>query len=1491
MHWLCRQTKKRKIINFLVILLFILPLLNQNAIFQINDNTNFEESKSNTPENTSSEVSRNDIRKSLQFFQTPSILFIVDDETAPHSNYDQPFYDYMTNTLGYIVTLHSDNNSYPYSNYDAVVISQSIAEDNVVNSLSNITVPILTMEVFSHDEFRLSNTRGVLTSQTDIKLVNTSSHYILEGSPSPTVTIYNASLPINYLKDYTLTRIDEITSLTATISASAPRRTLIALDRGKLDWYGIPAYERRVFWSGGDGSHLTSDGWKLFNTSLHWVLYDDNNGSANIQVDVTDLNSEPLENTNVTLINLNTLQNWSNSSISGSTSFSGIPYGIYNISADFQGTINNSLINLGIYGSKTYETQRNFIYSIIIDDYIDDSPPLIQNVDFFDTNDTFAADVFDVSGISIVTLNITVVNGTNGSIIRDNSSQMVTTNGIRYFNDTSLLGIPGSDIIIYYNITAIDLAGNIAFSSNQTVNLADKTAPTIHEYNSTIFGNGTIFFYANITDNQSSVHQVLIRINNSDFSMVFEPSSGFWTYSAEFGISGFLNFTIYSAIDVVGNEAGLANGSLSPLPDYLIIILSDSQAPHIYGVTDTFNTHEYGFVEITAFIDDWNIYQSGVNISSVDITLIINGKNSTIPMIPLGSIVFALNYQFNFSDVVSYIISARDYADNLAIGNLHGNFTIDDTIKPIVNYGVQEYGNGTVEFSSLITDWPSNQTSAVLFYTQDFFGSWTKLDMIDQNGTYFSITIRDLSFRPSNIWYYIIANDTNNNYFVPTPDQYLNISLTDMVRPIVIFSIENSTINDGETTIRASATDPYGETNFINNTFQVKITTNQSVNMYEMHYESLFTYSYTQSFFYGETIVIQVFTNDNAGNIGNLTKEFLISDYAPPKINEFGVINHKNGSITIWANIVEDMYGSGLPDGNNSIILEYIFQQYFSETMIWNGTGNYYTILISGFEPGDSIPFNILATDNEGNIFQTPTYSEPFFLTIGPEIIDYGVEYDQRYLNQAKFWIDIDFPFVDKSKMQVNITVFDNTTDDSWINQTMIYNGSHFVFRLSIPYQHNFAYNISIKEESKFGDGFVSNSIGASAILMPDKWAPTIHETGAIQLDDFTILVWADVSDIGSDVSEVKVFYSFESVKSSARLSSVNELKSALMAFNGSLYVVSISVTDSGTFHWEIFASDNSNLIIETSFNNQLLFIKTQPSSFEIFYLYIIIGIISIIGIILIVRAVILMRKRKAHYIQECSRKLDEIEKIFMINIQTSNGLPILVKKSSVNPQFNIDPLMLSGYISATTTVRGELVSQMQMGEEIKEEIISKTEQSSDRTLNMLTTKSDDIIFITFTSATVSKWLQDIQLKAHKELKQALKQKVNKRLIDDLIQIPAENAVSKHLPLVLLDKFSIFPNTHANNDDLSHNQFLLTKFLLWHTSIRGKVHKLNLNKVNEEYRNFKQQIDKLPSFTIQSVREVLIHAFDMKSDKIFELIWSSALKKAFVKKLSQSNVK
>ncbi|MHA2278686.1 MAG: hypothetical protein ACXAC2_23145, partial [Candidatus Kariarchaeaceae archaeon] len=677
------------------------------------------ESKLNDNLNFSSEILSSFPRKLIKNFQIPKILFIVDQFDSLDPNYDQPFYDYMTGILGFIVDLHSDDNTYDTSTYDAIVISQSIAESSAVNSISNVSVPILTMEPFNHQEFRLSDNRGNRQLETNIALVNSSPHYILDDIPSQTVTIYNQSFDLPFIKDYSLVRIDEIESLGSVdfLPHVDIARTLVALEKGKLDWFGIPAFERRVLFSGAEGLYYTSDAWNIFNKSLHWVLYDDVSGSATIDVNIFDLNDQPLENAGVNLLNLNTSQSWDlNSSISGLVSFTNIPYGIYNISIDYQGKINSSLNNLNIFGPKTYDTVTSFTYSVNIDTFIDHVPPLIQNIDFDNDTQTFSADIYDSSSISLVRLNLTVVNETTGTVIRDNTSQMVTTDGTHFFNNTALAGIIGTDISFNYNITAIDVAGNLAYSSNQSVNLADSTAPVIHNYNATNFGNGTVIFYANVTDTQSTVHEVILRINMTDYDMQFD-SSGFWIFVSEFDISETLNYTIYSFIDTVGNQGGSV--------DSKIISLSDKQAPHIYGVTDTF-------------------------------TLFINNGNLTNQMDQIGSIVFTKSYQFNFNDTVSYFISAYDVAGNLAVGDLHGNFTVDDKIKPIVNYNVQDFGNGTIEFSSLTTDWPNNQTSATLFYTQDFFGSWINLPMAIVNDTYHSIRVKDLILQSGNVWYYII---------------------------------------------------------------------------------------------------------------------------------------------------------------------------------------------------------------------------------------------------------------------------------------------------------------------------------------------------------------------------------------------------------------------------------------------------------------------------------------------------------------------------------------------------------------------------------------------------------------------------------------------------------------------------------------------------------------------------------------------------------------
>jgi hypothetical protein len=1057
---------------------------------------------------------------------------------------------------------------------------------------------------------------------------------------------------------------------------------------------------------------------------------------------------------------------------------------------------------------------------------------------------------------------------------------MVTTDGTHFFNNTALAGIIGTDISFNYNITAIDVAGNLAYSSNQSVNLADSTAPVIHNYNATNFGNGTVIFYANVTDTQSTVHEVILRINMTDYDMQFD-SSGFWIFVSEFDISETLNYTIYSFIDTVGNQGGSV--------DSKIISLSDKQAPHIYGVTDTFNSHENGLVEITAFIDDWNDFQSGVDITSVSITLFINNGNLTNQMDQIGSIVFTKSYQFNFNDTVSYFISAYDVAGNLAVGDLHGNFTVDDKIKPIVNYNVQDFGNGTIEFSSLTTDWPNNQTSATLFYTQDFFGSWINLPMAIVNDTYHSIRVKDLILQSGNVWYYIIANDTNGNSFIPTPDQYLTITLTDMVSPSVNFSIENSTLNDGETTIRAFATDPYGSSNFLNNTFLIKFVTSQTTFQTSMVYESFFTYKYTQSFLFGETVTIEVSTQDDAGNIGNSSRTIIIPDKAPPKINDYGVLNHQNGSITLWAEVIENSLGSGLLEDNDSVILEYIFKIPFTEVMIWNGTGNYYSLTISGFEPGDAIPYNIKVTDKVGNTNSTPLFSDPYLLFIKPEIIDFGVEYpkDTDHVGRTHVWVEIGYPFSIKPELLVSIT--DLSISQSWINQSMQYNGTHFVYDQAIPYQHNFSYVISLTDIGTIRGEYVLEPLIGNTYQMPDYWAPIIHETGAIQLDDSRILVWANVSDSGSNVSEVVVLYDFKTASSSNRLLLINEVKNAPMNFNESLFVAIISISESGTFSWGIMAKDNTESVIETSLNNQFLFIGIQPTSgFENLYLYIIIGIISLIVVFIILRTFFSRKKRKQQYLIECKSKLDDLEKIYMINVQNSDGLPIVVQKSSVNPHFNIDTTMLAGYVSATSSVRQELITHMDTESAFQEDsgVVSKIEQSSDGKLNIITTISEDIIFLTYTSGIAKKWWQDLQLEAHKSLKGSIKPMIGRVLVDDSIRLPATNAISHHIPLVLLEMFTILPEVPTKID--TDVEIILKKAVLMSSPLSSQVPKMSAKKVKNEYKKFIENTERIPDFTIQTLRTILMNVFNLPPDEVFNIIWESAMNNVF-KKLESGN--
>ncbi|MFX1506919.1 MAG: carboxypeptidase-like regulatory domain-containing protein, partial [Promethearchaeota archaeon] len=803
--------------------------------------------------------------------KSPHILFILADPTSLDLSYDKPFVDFVNETLGFNVTLHDDNNSYTYTGYDAIVISDSIAVDQV-NSLVNESIPVLIMESFTYTDFQLATGRGS-GSGTDLYIMN-SSHYITKNETiNAFTTVYSVAGDIQFMKGYTAEPPDsEVDSLARRTLQHGNERTIVTLEKGKKDWYNVSAAERRVFWGATQGNFLNQKGWELWNRTLQWILYDDINGSASINVRVKDLDNQDVPNAEVNLTHsFDATQKYSqNTTVAGQTTFVNIPYGLYNLTVEFEDSINDTFVFLNITGQQTFNLTADFDYNVRINEYIDNEPPSITNVGFFSSNRTFYADVSDVSTLVTVNLSLTA---SNASFTRNQNYTMVTTNGILYYNESAAQDLTAVNVT--YNITAIDIAGNIRISDNYSFLLGDITPPIIHEYNVTDYKNGTLEFYANITDKQSDVQDpVILRINDSYIQMHLN-ASGYWIYRTEAYYDITLNYTIWSANDSIGNENGTRLYTLTP--KFGITTPKDAIKPHIWGVTDTFSTHENGNVTFTSYIDDWNEFQSGVNISSVELTLSVNGVNTSYPMTKRGVSFYDYVFTFNFEDIIYYWINASDLAGNINPGIKHGPFVIDDNAIPIVHYRAEEWGNGTVDFYAEVLDWPNNETSAVISFTQNWFVTpWPNVTMNKISESQFHKREYSPYFLLQDIWYYVTAYDSSDNINEPTSDQYLNITVTDQIAPTIFYTIENSTLNDGEITITAYATDEFPYSPLVNNQFYINLSSDSTTIQTTMDYDPIFRNWYkTHSFPYQEEVDISIGVEDDAGNFGKVIKTII----------------------------------------------------------------------------------------------------------------------------------------------------------------------------------------------------------------------------------------------------------------------------------------------------------------------------------------------------------------------------------------------------------------------------------------------------------------------------------------------------------------------------------------------------------------------------------------------------------------------------------------
>ncbi len=1127
-------------------------------------------------------VSENDFFKeitkipsfSIQSFQQPSILFIVDSPSSPNVDKDVPFYEFMTLGLNYSVTYHEAKDVYSYENYDAIVISSSVGEADTVDSLSDASIPILTMQPGHFDEFQLGDDYSI--KDTNRYWVYNNTHPVSQNLISEDqFFVYTSNEAVGYISDYNSVPPGvEITRIAVRADKNfyyPPDATWLVLEKGANNWNLTPSAERRAFWGAGWAPNLNSDGWNSWNRTLSWILYDDVPGNATIQVDVTDLDNRTVHNAQVTLMDSrNQSKIWiQNTTSLGVTTFTNISYGMYNVTVEYEDAINNDLQFIEVAGNRTYAIETFLGYSLQVNAYSDNDPPLITNIQFHPTNETFSAEIYDESALTNVNLSLTARYSSNNSIVRNSIFNMVSLNGIQYYNNTALQGLPGSGINIAYNISAIDIASNKEVSETNFFTLGELNAPTIHYYNVTDNEDGSLVFYANITDEESLVQEVVLRINET-YEYMYLNASGFWIFETFANYGVLLNYSIHSATDSVGNVKS------ESFPKFGLIVPQDSFSPIIFDLSYNLSSHEEGFVVFKARVEELNDeFQSGVNSSSVTILIsIYNGSwwNHTFPMYAIGEITYEFEYTFRFNDSVGYRIIASDFAGNLNSGYEH-NAIIDDNSIPQIIYNAEEFGNGIVEFNSTVIDWPNNSTSVVLYYSQNYFGDWSNVSMTNINQNLFVQQVPNFDFRLQDVWYYATAIDSALNVYEPTPDQYQKITLTDSVSPEVFFIIQNSTLIDGKISITTWANDAFGNVRDINNTFYVNFTNQGSTSQYEMNYDSFYFHNFDQTFNFGEVITITVWTTDNEGNIGGKNRTITIGDFSAPKILETGINEYQNGTVTFWAEVVEYPTGSGLPIDYSSISLEYVFVTMFNETMHWNGTENIYTYTVSGFTPGNAFNYRIKAFDNNNNTMITLWNMEIILDETPPICNDFG--YSETLINDSftrlDFWVNAQDTFGPIEEIAITVDYFDNSSLIT-IPGFMTGIGPDYSYSILLPCNLSFNYSILIYDGKP-------NFVEVGNIGLRTYWGPVIIDANIEQITDDRVMIWARVSDWGSGIGEVILEYEYVSLGGQGASVKIETIH---MDFNGSLYLASLSFSESGSLTWTVIAKDGSNSFVAT---------------------------------------------------------------------------------------------------------------------------------------------------------------------------------------------------------------------------------------------------------------------------------------------------------------------
>jgi hypothetical protein len=324
---------------------------------------------------------------------------------------------------------------------------------------------------------------------------------------------------------------------------------------------------------------------------------------------------------------------------------------------------------------------------------------------------------------------------------------------------------------------------------------------------------------------------------------------------------------------------------------------------------------------------------------------------------------------------------------------------------------------------------------------------------------------------------------------------------------------------------------------------------------------------------------------------------------------------------------------------------------------------------------------------------------------------------------------------------------------------------------------------------------------------MLDYWKPVIHSSGASRINTSAIIVFANVSDWGSGVSEVYINYEF-SPQNEIRGGYGSEIQKnrVLINFNQTHYVIELKLSDSGTFSWQIEAFDFDNqadgipsINGEESYSHQIP-IAFDPIAAAGAIIVAIIG--TILVIITLYAASKTYNKRKYQILSEISKsraKLDSLLNTYVILVTTAAGLPIYTVRNIMYQSSNAIEDVLSGLSvgidSFLESFQSDIINYFI---ETDSELLENQREDSIRT-SIIEKNKVQIQIISSPSYRIFLFLKEKPPEYVKSAFIAIARNLEEKITLDelgvvdetLIEPVAKKVIKQHFPITLLSPFHI----------------------------------------------------------------------------------------------------